>query len=163
MANLGLPELFAIVFIVLILLGAPAFAVILVLALRRAAGNPSTVSAAAEVQTQPAQALVHAAAKIRVDGSAVFSAGGLRAERIERGVFHLLFDGFSPGRQYLVRCTPLATLAGEGPVSAEVLGGEVRSRFEAGGASEEGVILWLRQPDHSLTDREFMVEITEVP
>ena len=162
MSNLGIPEVFVIVFIVLTLLGTPALALILILALRRAAGATPAPSAASAVMTQPTQAPVHAAGQFRADGSAVFSSGGLRVQRIDRGVFHLVFDGFNPIRQYMVHCTPVAAIAGEAPVIAEVLSGEVRASFEAASPVEEGIVLWLRQPDQSLTDREFMVEIIEV-
>lgn len=162
MANLGIPEVFVIVFIVLILLGTPALALILILALRRMAGTTAAASAASSVLTQPTQAPVHAAGQFRADGSTVFSSGSLRAQRIDRGVFHLGFEGFNPIRQYLVHCTPVAALAGEAPVIAEVLSGEARASFEAASPVEEGIVLWLRQPDQSLTDREFMVEIVEV-
>jgi hypothetical protein len=162
MSNLGIPEVFVIVFIVLTLLGTPALALILILALRRMAGTTSAASAASAVMTQPTQAPVHAAGQFRADGSAVFSSRGLRVQRIDRGVFHLVFEGFNPVRQYLVHCTPVASLAGEAPVIAEVLGGEARASFAAATPAEEGIVLWLRQPDQSLTDREFSVEIIEV-
>ncbi len=162
--NVGIPEIM-IIGVIVLLLGTPALLAIIFLALRRAAGSASPIPSTAAPAPSPPPAgapMLRAAGHIRADGSLAVAGGGLQSRRIEQGVYQLTLDGFDPAQGLLMHATPLAGQPGEAPALAEVLAGEVRARYLAAGAAETALLVWLRTPDQTLVDRDWMVQITAV-
>lgn len=162
MSNLGIPEIM-IIAVIIMLLGTPALLAIIFIALRRGMASGGPVSPPAPEQSaQPASSHLRAAGHVRADGSLLHASGGLRAQRLEQGVYQLEFDGFDPERQYLLYATPLAEQPGAEPALVEMLAGQARARYVAAGAAEHALLVWVRLPDQRLADRDWMVQIIEV-